>query len=320
MDSWIVVDLFSGAGGFSKGFEEAGFEISLAVDMDDEALDSFAENFPNAITMNKDIRFLRSEEIFSLLNGRPDVVIGSPPCEPFTAANSRRRRKPIDRLYMDEDGILVLHFIRIIGDLNPRIFVMENVPQLLNDDLRFMLEMEFARVGYKPITFNILRAEKYGNPSVRTRLFISNIPLKPEKVNVEITVASALKDLPNPYKYHTVPNHEPTPISERKIKRISKLRWGHSLYTFSGAGGKFYKNWIRLHPYRRAPTVLGNSRFIHPFENRLLTVREQARLMGFPDHHIFKGSRESQYNQIGEAVPVPLARAIAICVRKYLEC
>ena len=77
-------------------------------------------------------------------------------------------------------------------------------------------------------------------------------------------------------------------------------------------------NLIRLHPYRIAPTVLGSSRFIHPFEDRFLTVREQARLMGFPDYHVFLGGRDEQYNQVGEAVPVPLSRAIAGEVLRFL--
>ncbi|MCC6062763.1 MAG: DNA cytosine methyltransferase, partial [Desulfurococcales archaeon] len=83
------------------------------------------------------------------------------------------------------------------------------------------------------------------------------------------------------------------------------------LYIFEGAEGKRFYNYMRLDPYDLAPTIMGSSRFIHPFEDRLLTVREQARLMGFPDHHIFVGGRDEQYNQVGEAVPPPLAKAIA---------
>ncbi len=77
---------------------------------------------------------------------------------------------------------------------------------------------------------------------------------------------------------------------------------------------------MRLNPWKPAPTVMGSVRFVHPFEDRVLTVREQARLMGFPDDHVFFGPKDSQFNQIGEAVPPPLARAIAGgVVLKYLE-
>ncbi len=75
---------------------------------------------------------------------------------------------------------------------------------------------------------------------------------------------------------------------------------------------------MRLNPWKPAPTVMGSVRFVHPFEDRVLTVREQARLMGFPDNHVFFGPKDSQFNQIGEAVPPPLARAIAKVVLKHL--
>ncbi len=76
---------------------------------------------------------------------------------------------------------------------------------------------------------------------------------------------------------------------------------------------------IRLNPREPAPTVLGSPQFIHPYEDRLLTVREQARLMGFPDYHVFLGSRDIQYNQVGEAVPPPLSYRIALKAIKALE-
>jgi DNA (cytosine-5)-methyltransferase 1 len=88
---------------------------------------------------------------------------------------------------------------------------------------------------------------------------------------------------------------------------------------FEGAENRRFRNFIRLNPYRPAPTVMGSSRFIHPFEDRLLTVREQARLMGFPDYHIFLGGRDSQYNMVGEAVPPPLSKEIAIYIINFLK-
>lgn len=80
---------------------------------------------------------------------------------------------------------------------------------------------------------------------------------------------------------------------------------------FKGSSGRNIPLYIRLNPYRLAPTVMGNSRFIHPFENRFLTVREQARLMSYPDDHVFVGNRDEQYNQVGESVPVVFSTTIA---------
>jgi len=317
--SWTVVDLFSGAGGFSRGFKDVGFKIVAAIENFKPVAKSYSENFPEAIVIVEDIKRVHSQDLLELINSPPDVIIGGPPCEPFTALNIKRRKNPLERLYDDPIGRLVLHFIRFVGDLKPKVFVMENVPQILDGELKPALKREFARAGYHKIYFNILRAEDYGNPSRRTRVFISNIKIKPKRIRRRVPVIKALEGLPDPYGIHDIPNHDPVPLSPSKLKRISKLKWGQALIHFSGANGKYYSNWIRLHPYKLAPTILGRSRFIHPFQDRLLTVREQARLMGFPDDHIFYGGRDVQFDQIGEAVPVPLAKAIALSVKEYLE-
>ncbi|RLE98365.1 MAG: DNA (cytosine-5-)-methyltransferase [Thermoprotei archaeon] len=313
-----VVDLFCGAGGFSRGFAEEGFEIVLGVDNMRPVAEAFRLNFPHAKVLVEDVKLLHGEDIESLV-GEVDVVIGGPPCEPFTSANPKRREDPLERLYTDPVGRLVLDFIRIVGDLRPKIFVMENVPALAEGPLKEALRKEFARVGYDNIYFNLLLAEDYGTPSHRLRLFISNIKLRPKRSRRRVVVIEAIGDLPPPTSIHDIPNHEYVPLSPRKERRIRRLRWGEALIRYMGAEGKVYYNYVRLHPYRLAPTVMGSSRFIHPFEDRMLTVREQARLMGFPDHHVFYGGRDLQYDEVGEAVPVPLARAIAKEVRRFLE-
>jgi DNA (cytosine-5)-methyltransferase 1 len=219
-------------------------------------------------------------------------------------------KKPEDRLYRDKRGQLVLHFIRLVKELKPKVFVMENVPQIL--ELRNAIEREFRKIGVYRIYFNILKAQNYGNPSKRTRVFISNVPIDEKPAKRYVKVADALRDLP---PLNTIPNHEEVRISKSKLEKIAMLRWGESLVKF---GGRF-ENWLRLHPYKLAPTVMGHSRFVHPFEDRLLTVREQARLMGFPDDHVFLGGRNVQFDMVGEAVPVPLARAVAKEVKLKLS-
>ncbi|MEL9997754.1 MAG: DNA cytosine methyltransferase [Sulfolobales archaeon] len=313
----LLVDLFCGAGGFSRGFYDLGFKIVLGVDSDRAAARTYKTNIPTATVLCEDIRDLRCDDIKYLVGTDVDVVIGSPPCEPFTAANKRRMPEPIDRLYRDPVGSLVLNFIEIVGCLTPKIYVMENVPGILDGELKELLANEFKSVGYKAY-FNILRAEDYGNPSRRVRVFISNIPLNPQKVRNLTTVIDVIKDLPEPSEDPVIPNHEPPPkLSLKKLKRASKLVWGSSLIKYEGAN-KLIPNLIKLNPYKLAPTVLGSSRFLHPFENRLITVREQARLMSFPDDHVFLGSKDEQYNQVGEAVPYVMSKAIAYEVLKYL--
>ncbi len=305
-----VVDLFSGAGGFARGFERAGFRIILGLDNDRSAIKSFKLNFPHAIALNEDIKDVSGRDIIDLLGYSPKIVIGSPPCEPFTGANPNREKKPLDRLYKDPIGQLTLHFIRIVSEIKPDIFVMENVPALAEREIKFAVEDLFRRAGYREIYFNILRAEDYGTPSRRTRVFVSNLKITPVKSGVIRTVWDAIHDL-SEIKSGEIPNHEIIYLSGRKLRRVVKIRRGEALYIFKGSGNKRFYNYLRLDPYDIAPTIMGSSRFLHPFEDRLLTVREQARLMGFPDDHVFVGGRDEQYNQVGEAVPPPLAEAIA---------
>ncbi len=314
-----VIDLFCGGGGFSRGFKEAGYTVLLGLENFEPVARTYEENFPEARVIIEDVKLVRSEDILRETGERPDVVIGGPPCEPFTRTNPRRKPKPLDRLYSDPVGQLVLHFIRIVGDLRPKVFVMENVPAIAEGELKTALRDEFRRIGYGRVYFNLLRAERHETPSFRRRLFISNIRIRPKPSRRILRVVDAIGDLPPPGSIHDIPNHEPVPLSRSRLAKIARLRWGEPLIRYRGAGGRAYGNLIRLHPYRPAPTVMGSSRFIHPFEDRLLTVRENARLMGFPDDHIFLGGRDLQFNQVGEAVPPPLARAIAVYIKARLN-
>ncbi|MCE4606346.1 MAG: DNA cytosine methyltransferase [Desulfurococcales archaeon] len=317
--NYKFIDLFSGAGGFSRGFEEAGFRSILAVENHPAVSKTYKENFPKAIVLSEDIKRINIDVISKYIEQPEniDVIIASPPCEPFTGANPKRQKHPIDRLYRDPAGQLFLHAIRIIGEVQPRIFFIENVKGVLVNEIRNAIRKELSRYGYRNIYFNILKAEDHGVPSKRTRVFISNIRLNLEK-EPQVTVEEALERLPppgSPYPF----NHEYTTLSPSKMRKLECLKWGKSLIKYMGAGGKKLPNLIRLDPRYPAPTVLGSSQFIHPYENRLLTVREQARLMGFPDYHVFLGSKDIQYNQVGEAVPPPLAYRISRRTIEFLE-
>ncbi|MCE4615374.1 MAG: DNA cytosine methyltransferase [Desulfurococcales archaeon] len=317
--NYRLIDLFSGAGGFSRGFEEAGFKSVLAVENHPAASKTYKENFPHSIVLSEDIKKITFDTILEYVGCRDntDVIIASPPCEPFTGANPKRQKHPIDRLYRDPSGQLFLHAIRIIGEVQPKIFFIENVKGILVNEIKDSIRRELVRYGYKNVYFNIIKAEDYGVPSRRTRVFISNIRIELGK-NPHITVEEALQGLPPPSSPYP-PNHEYTTLSPSKLKKLKYLKWGKGLIKYTGAGGRKLPNLIRLNPKHIAPTVLGSSQFIHPYENRLLTVREQARLMGFPDYHIFLGSKDVQYNQIGEAVPPPLSFRIALKTINFLE-
>ncbi|MFA4641264.1 DNA cytosine methyltransferase [Pyrococcus kukulkanii] len=288
-----VLDLFAGAGGFSLGFKLSGFEIVGAVENFKPKAKTYSYNFPRVKVVTQDIKLVDPREF-----GEVDVVIGGPPCEPFTAISQRRMEEPRDRLYRDPIGRLVLEFIRFVKVLKPKVFVMENVPQIM--EVEEYLRKEFEKAGYD-VYFNVLNALDYGVPQIRRRVFISNIELKPRKVKGPRKVWDVLKDVPL-----DAPNNELWNPPGKVRRKIPYLKWGQAAQRF----GRF-QNWVRLHPYKPAPTVRGNSRFVHPFEDRPLTVREQARLMGFPDDFVFLGGRRVQFDSVGEAVPPPLAKAIA---------
>ncbi|WP_048196887.1 DNA cytosine methyltransferase [Methanocaldococcus vulcanius] len=265
------------------------------------------------IIINDDIREIHSLDIKKFAkNKKIDVVIGGPPCEGYTGANPKREKNPYNRLYRDDVGRLVLEYIRIVGDLQPKIFVMENVPGI--KDVKGEIIKEFRDVGYEDVYFNTLRAEDYGNPSVRRRVFVSNIEICPEKSERK-NVIEAIGDLM--YKGRDVPNHEFSALPSRFRKKVHKLGWGDAFIYFKGANRRL-GNYIRLHPLKLSDTVMGKRFFIHPYEDRLLTVREQARLMSYPDYHLFAGGIRSCYNQIGESVPPILSRVIAEEVKKSL--
>ncbi|MCS7140016.1 MAG: DNA cytosine methyltransferase [Nitrososphaerota archaeon] len=304
-----VLDLFCGAGGFSLGFVLEGFKVMLGVDIEYKVAETYHENLGVEV-LCEDIRDTHSLDLKGMIDDI-DVIIASPPCEPFTGANPRREVNVLDRLYLNETGRLFLHAIRVIGDLKPKAFIIENVPSILESELKEFIEHELRVVGYDRVHFNVLYAEHYGTPSHRKRVFISNFKLRPKPIKKIVTVGEALAGLPDPTEINNVPNHVVRPIPLKKLKKVAKLRWGEELVLYKGAERRVLPNWVRLHPFKLAPTVLGGSRFIHPYENRLLTVREQARLMGFPDSFAFKGGLDLQYNMVGEAVPPPLSRAIA---------
>ncbi len=312
-NAYKVADLFSGGGGYARGFHEAGsYKTIVAVDNYPPAAKTYKANFPETFFIADDIKEVTGitiKEYTGYGKGDFDVVIASPPCEPFTGANPKRKKDPLDRLYVDPAGQLFLHAIRVIGDLKPKVFIIENVSGILERPIQRAIKQEFKRIGYPEIHFNVLHAEDYGTPSKRVRVFVSNYKIKPVK-KPGPTVEEALRNLPPPGS-PIPPNHDaPANIPSRHRRRVHRLRWGDSLITYQGAKRRL-PNYIRLDPRRPAPTVMGTSRFIHPYEDRLLTVREQARLMGFPDYHVFLGGKDAQYDIVGEAVPPPLAKAIA---------
>ncbi len=311
-----ILDLFCGAGGFSYGFKPHINDTHLAIDIDSSALETYKLNFPDSIVWQTDIHSVHSIQIEDALNGAPDVIIASPPCEEFSKANPDSRRSAAERIYGEGTAKLLLDAIRIIGDFTPQVFVIENVAALLNAGGKEIIQKELERVGINDVHINMVRAHQHGNPSKRLRVFLSNLKLKPPRKRPP-TVMEAIGDLPGLGLSQLfepemkVPNHIGYPISEDKMKDISKTRWGQGVRRFRVSKNRSLPNWVRLFPDQLSTSINGLSRYIHPYENRLLTVREHARLMSYPDSFVFTGFSDSQYNQVGESVPPSVSQLIA---------
>lgn len=311
MKAPTTVDVFAGCGGFGFGFAESGFAIAHAVESFRPALETYVANVPLGEWHLGDVR---KQEWGAM--GSPDVLIGGPPCEAFTVANPERRHDPLSRLYDDPVGSLTLQFVKIAKALRPRLFVMENVPPIMEGPLEAELRMIFARNGYSQIHFNRLQAEEHGTPSHRDRVFISNVVLAPPKAGRRTTLREAIGDLTS--LDTDVANHAPPRLGKKQQAAIEALEEGQSAYHYRASGGRVHHTWTRLRADELAPTVKGLGRFAHPTEDRLLTPREHARLMGYPDDYVFHGSINEQYNMIGESVPPPLSKAIAREVLRHL--
>lgn len=319
-----TLDLFCGAGGFFHGFSSLSDDTHLAIDIDKDAIETYRLNYPNATLLQTDIHSLHSLQIKEELGGPPDIVIASPPCEEFSKANPDSRGSTADRIYGEGTAKLLLDAIRIIGDFAPKAFVIENVAALLLDGGKEIIKREFERVGIDNVEFNLIRAHQHGNPSKRLRVFISNIRIKPPRKNPP-TVMETIGDLPsldineifNPGAM--LPNHEIYPLADDKMKSVRKTRWGQGAKYFRVSKRRSLPNWVRLFPDRLATSINGLSRYVHPYEHRLLSVREHARLMSYPDSFLFVGSKDSQYNQVGESVPPLVSNLIAQEVRAHIE-
>lgn len=198
-----IIDLFAGAGGFSTGFERAGFESKLAVEIDVWASQTYKFNHPNTVVYTKNIKEIY--DLNSLYSEKIDGIIGGPPCQGFSLSGKRDRKDPRNSLFVE--------FVRFVNHYKPLFFVMENVPGLLSmktdkkEKVINIIQEEFKKIGYKS-TYKILNAANYGVPQKRNRVFIIGVPvtndinidlLYPEPIMLEndfITVEQAISDLP----------------------------------------------------------------------------------------------------------------------------
>lgn len=182
MKQYNVIDLFCGCGGFSKGFEEAGFSVRFGIDMWKDATVTYQKNFPNAVVLNEDITQISGYDILKMTNmsaDEVDVIIGGPPCQGFSVSGKRM----ID----DERNKLYKSFVEIVSQIKPKMFVMENVPglvRLFKGQVAEQVIEDFTAIGYE-VKMRILSADNYGVPQQRKRVFFVGINKKKNKKELE---------------------------------------------------------------------------------------------------------------------------------------
>lgn len=343
------VDLFCGAGGLTIGLEKAGWVPLLGVDTNKNAEETHRANFPHVSFENADLGDTRvRHKLFKRFeNQELGLVIGGPPCQGFSVFGKRRFVNT--RGYSpheDSRNKLVFAFVDFVQHLKPRWFVMENVPGLANlDDGKFLrtLLQEFRDAGYQNAEARVLNAADYGVPQLRRRLLIIGnrtghiIPWPKRKFfedpkdwqDTYRSVGEVLTDLASERSYQKFTCHVPMNHKPRLVERYTYIPEGGRLNVDAlpqrlrkGYRTESVKNYShvfkRLHRDRPAITMVpGHNAFpIHPWLNRALTVREAARIQTFPDNIEFKGSRQEQCIQVGNAFPPLLAELIGNNIRK----
>ncbi|MFN5991732.1 MAG: DNA cytosine methyltransferase [Dolichospermum sp.] len=358
----ISISLFTGAYGLDLGLEQEGFHTVTVVEKDCDATKTITLNRPflQESAIPREIQNVSSQELLqeggrvfnlgrALQPGEVDLVTGGPPCQPFSTAGKRGS-------VMDPRGSLFMDFIRIVKEVQPRFFLMENVKGLLSAPLRHrpinqrgkdypplepdempgsalkVVLSEMKNIGYN-VVYNLLEAADYGVPQNRERvIFIGSrdgeTPTFPiPKYCQDGKILPKWRTLKDALTALVDTEVEFMSYAESRLKYLRLLEAGQNWKhlpeelkqeamggAYNSGGGKvgFYR---RLSWDKPSPTITTSPHqkatdMCHPVELRSLTVRESARIQTFPDDWIFYGSVSSKYKQIGNAVPVLLAKEI----------
>lgn len=340
-----IVDLFCGCGGLSRGFEMAGFEVAAAIDMWSDAIETYNHNAKGHQAFCEDIHNW-NDTLLDKLNADGSIVgvIGGPPCQGYSTVGTRDINDPRNHLYRE--------YCRVVEHLNPDFFVIENVKgltTLAKGAFRDDIIRRFEKLGYH-VKYRILNAADYGVPQNRHRVFFVGMKSdkfdfdEMQKVDHIITSSEAIGDLPSLSgsekisEYTTTPqteyekmirngatrllNHEGTNHNDQTRHIISLIKDGGKIKDLPEEYWnvrKYNKAFERMGSDRPSNTVdTGHRNYFHYKENRIPSVRENARLQSFPDTFEVLGSKTSQYKQIGNAVPPLLAYAVAKEIKKTL--
>ncbi len=327
-----VISLFSGCGGLDLGFEKAGFEVPVANEFDPTIWATFEANHPKTALIRGDIRNIKASDFPTDVDG----IIGGPPCQSWSEAGALRGIE-------DARGQLFYDYIRILKEVKPKFFLAENVSGMLAN--RHSVAVQniiklFKDCGYE-VSLTLVNAKDYGVAQERKRVFY--IGFRTDlNISFDFPVGSTkddaskitLKDIIWDLKDTAVPageknHHNPEAINNNEffvgayspifMSRNRVKRWDEQAFTVQASGRQ-----CQLHP--QAPKMIkvgtNDCRFVEGKEHlyRRMTVREVARVQGFPDTFKFLYENVNDgYKMIGNAVPVHLAYEIAIAIKNALN-
>lgn len=342
------VDLFSGAGGITVGLERAGFSPLLSVDWNENATATHLHNFPHIRHKHADLSKpkVREQIVSQLETENVAILAGGPPCQGFSIFGKRRfvNTKGYEP-HKDDRNKLVFAFVDLVKRIQPRWFIMENVPGLASLDGGLFLQRiirEFNAAGFDQCEYRIINTADYGVPQQRKRLLIIGnrtghvIPWPKCKFFASPkdwqdpyrTVGEVLADLATSKSYERFTCHVPMKHKPLLVERYKYIPEGgkldiaslptHLTVGYRGGVNNYSGVFKRLHRDCPAFTMVpGHNAFpIHPWLDRALTVREAARIQTFPDHIEFKGSRQEQCIQVGNAFPPLVAEILGNNIKK----
>jgi DNA (cytosine-5)-methyltransferase 1 len=291
-----VISLFSGCGGSSLGYQLAGGKVLLAVEMDNNAVETYKLNFPDTKIYHGDIHNLTGKELFELTGlekGELDILDGSPPCQGFSITGKRKFCDPRNQLYKE--------YIRLLRLIKPKVFVMENVFGLVQGKMKLIFAdilKQLKESGYK-VKARKMKTMYYNVPQSRQRLIFIGVrndlgvePSYPNPQTKIITAKEAIQHL------------------EKKEGKITPSMYKKWFETKQGDPIGNYNSIKKLNPHKPCPTITKTSCHYHYKYPRELNVDELKILSSYPLHFKFLDEKSAK-ERIGNSVPPNFMKAIA---------
>lgn len=325
-----VVSTFSGCGGSCLGFEMAGYDVRVASEFIPKARETYAANHPHVVLDGRDIRDVKGRDFLELARtDEIDLLEGSPPCASFSTAGKRHEGWGDVRHYSDSaqrSDDLFFEFARILYDLQPKVFVAENVKGLVTGSAKGYFKMILARLrdcGYV-VEARLLDASRLGVPQKRQRVIFIGVrndlnrqPVFPKPFDYQVTMFDALG--PNLRVPDDATSLDPETGQELSIRNY---KVGEAYLTVPiGKHDSRYFQLSRPDPSQPAPTIcasvgsLGSRNPVHPYDWRYFNLMELRRLCGFPDDFILHGHYSRRAERLGRAVPPLMMKVIAETIR-----